>query len=174
MASILPPSEFPLQISVPCLLSSALWYLKSIITLCPYVLCSMRLFPATRNPQRALNLDKGRGMLKFEKIQRPQGHLALKCLYLTTCCQIIEVSCVGCQGKKMIDTETWHPTPETYIYYRRAYSPAGATFPERSLGKILGPCMPIVWINVLNNFDCILNICKMGSVQGCGEVSEPN
>ena len=78
----------------------------------------MRLFPATRNPQlvarntqRALNLDKGRGMLKFEKTQRPQGHLALKELYLTTCCQIIEVSGVGCQGKKMLDTETRHLKP---------------------------------------------------------------
>ena len=37
----------------------------------------------------------------------------------------------------MLDTETRHPTPETYINYRCAYCPAGATYSERRHGKSL-------------------------------------
>jgi hypothetical protein len=32
--------------------------------------------------------------------------LAFSGIFLTTCCQEIEVSGVGCQGKEMLDTET--------------------------------------------------------------------
>ena len=39
------------------------------------------------------------------------------------------------QGKEMLDTETWHPTPT--MNYRRACCSSGTTFYERRLGKSL-------------------------------------
>ena len=47
------------------------------------------------------------------------------------------MSGVGCQGEQRLDTETWNPTPETYVNYRRVCRPAGVAFSERRLGKSL-------------------------------------
>jgi len=51
----------------------------------------------------------------------------------------MKVSGVRFQGKEMLDTDTWHPTPETNINYHRASCPQGATFSGRRLAKSIVP-----------------------------------
>jgi hypothetical protein len=46
--------------------------------------------------------------------------------------------------------------------------PEEATFSERSLGKSLVPYVPIVWLNVSNNFDWVLQSIGFLSVQCSG------
>ena len=42
---------------------------------------------------------------------------------------------IRCQRNEIVNTETWQPTPETYINYQSAGYPSGATFSERRFEK---------------------------------------